>query len=273
LNEAGFAEGQNVVVEFHSAQDQPERLPALISDLVRRQVRVLVGDTASALSARATTTSTPFVFASGTDPVREGLVASLNRPGGNVTGVSFFSAVLGAKRLEVLRQIAPGAATIGMLVNPGASLVEAERRDVQTAARSVGQQLVILDVNSDRDIEAAFAAFAQGKVGALLVGTGGFLNSKREQIVALAHRHALPACYSQREGVESGGLMSYGTNIADAYRQVGIYAARILKGEKPADLPVVQASKFEFVINRRTAKTLGLDLPDKLLALADEVVE
>jgi ABC-type uncharacterized transport system substrate-binding protein len=273
LKETGLVEGQNVAVEFRHADNHLDRLPAMVRDLIRLPVAVIVGNFESAYAAKAATTTVPIVFATGGDPVAEGLVPSLNRPGGNVTGVSFFSAVLGAKRLEVLRQIAPGAATIGMLVNPGASLVEAERRDVQTAARSVGQQLVILDVNSDRDIEAAFAAFAQGKVGALLVGTGGFLNSKREQIVALAHRHALPACYSQREGVESGGLMSYGTNIADAYRQVGIYAARILKGEKPADLPVVQASKFEFVINRRTAKTLGLDLPDKLLALADEVVE
>jgi putative tryptophan/tyrosine transport system substrate-binding protein len=187
--------------------------------------------------------------------------------------VSFFSGVLGAKRLELLRQVVPRATIIAMLVNPNIPVTEAERRDVQAAAQAIGQQLVIFDVSSERDIETAFATFVQHGAGALLVGTGGFLNSERERIAALADRYALPASHSQREGVVAGGLMSYGTSITDAYRQVGIYVGRILKGERPSDLPVIQSTKFEFVLNLRAAKTLGLQIPDKLLALADEVIE
>jgi putative tryptophan/tyrosine transport system substrate-binding protein len=271
LTEAGFVEGQNVAIEFHSAEHHPDRLRALVADLIRRPVAVIVGNYDAALAARAATTTVPIVFATGSDPVRDGLVASLNRPGGNVAGVVFFSGLLGAKRLELLRQLVPGATTIGMLVNPNTVVTDAERRDVQVAAQAIGQQLVILDVSSDRDIETAFATLVQRGVGALLVGTGGFMNSNREEIVAQAARHALPTSHSEREGAVAGGLMSYGSAIPDAYRQVGIYTARILKGEKPADLPVMQSTKFEFVLNLKTAKALGLEIPDKLLALADDV--
>jgi putative ABC transport system substrate-binding protein len=273
LKEVGFVEGQNVAVEYRSADNQPDRLPALVTDLIRQPVAVIVGNTESALAAKATTTTVPIVFATGSDPVRDGLVASLNRPGGNVTGVSYFSGVLGAKRLELLRQVVPRATIIAMLVSPNTPVTEAERRDVQAAAHAIGQQLVIFDVTSGRDIETAFTTFVQHGAGALLVGTGGFLNSERDRIAALADRYALPASYSQREGAVAGGLMTYGTSITDAYRQVGIYVARILKGERPADLPVLQPTKFELVINLKTAKTLGLPIPSGVLAIADEVME
>jgi putative ABC transport system substrate-binding protein len=273
LKEAGFVEGQNVAIEFRSADNQLDRLPALVADLIRQPVAVIVGNTDAALAAKAATTTVPIVFASGSDPVRDGLVASLNRPGGNVTGLVYFSAVLGAKRLELLRQLVPGATTIAVLVNPNTPLTEAERKDVQAAAQAIGQQLIIIDISSDRDIETAFAAFVQRGAGALLVGTGGFLNSNRVRIAAVANRHALPASYSQREGVVAGGLMSYGPSISDAYRQAGIYSGRILNGEKPADLPVIRSTKFELVLNLKTAKALGLTIPPSLLVAADEVIE
>jgi putative ABC transport system substrate-binding protein len=273
LKEAGFVEGQNVALEFRSADGRHDRLPVLVAELVRRPVNVIVGNTPAAIAAKATTTTIPIVFATGSDPVGDGLVTSLNRPGGNVTGVSFFSGVLGAKRLELLRQLVPAATTIAMLVNPNNPNTEADRTEVQTAARTIGQQLIILDVSSERDIEMAFATFVQRGAGALQVGAGAFLNSYRERIVALAARHALPASYAQREAVVAGGLMSYGASISDGYRQAGIYAGRILKGEKPGDLPVMRSTKFEFVLNLKTAKTLGLDIPPTLLALADEVIE
>ncbi len=273
LKEAGFVEGQNVAIEYRWAENQLDRLPALVADLVRLPVAVIVVNAPAAHVAKGATTTVPIVFVTGSDPVRDALVASLNRPGGNVTGVVFFSEVLGAKRLELLRQLVPKATTIGVLVNPNSPETEAERKDVQAAAQAIGQQLIILDVSSDHDIETAFATLAQRGAGALLVGSGPFLTSHREQLVALAARHALPATYSLREFVMAGGLMSYGTSITDAYRQVGIYTGRILKGEKPADLPVMQSTKFDFEINLKTAKTLGLTVPQSLLVAADELIE
>jgi putative ABC transport system substrate-binding protein len=273
LKEAGFVEGQNVAIEFRSAEGQKDRLPALVADVIRRPVTVIVGNIAPTLAAKAATTTVPIIFATGSDPVQDGLVASLNRPGGNVTGVVFMTSMLGAKRLELLRQLVPKATTIAMLVNPNNPNTEAERRDVQTAALALGQQLLVLDVSSARDIETAFATIVQRGAGALITGTGAFMNSHRERLVALAARHALPASYAFRESVVAGGLMSYGNSITDAYRQVGLYAGRILKGEKPGDLPVMQSTKFEFAINLKTAKALGLTVPPKLLALADEVIE
>jgi putative ABC transport system substrate-binding protein len=273
LKEAGFVEGQNVAIEFRSAEGQKDRLPALVADVIRRPVAVIVGNIAPTLAAKAATTTVPIIFATGSDPVQDGLVASLNRPGGNVTGVVFMTSMLGAKRLDLLRQLVPKATTIAMLVNPNNPNTEAERRDVQTAALALGQQLLVLNVSSAHDIETAFATIVQRGAGALITGTGAFMNSHRERLVALATRHALPAIHAFRESVVAGGLMSYGNSITDAYRQVGLYAGRILKGEKPGDLPVMQSTKFEILINLKTAKTLGLEIPPTLLALADEVIE
>ena len=272
LADTGYVEGRNVVVEFHSAEGQPDRLRALMADLICRSVAVIVGNTVAAIAAKTATTAIPVVFYTGGDPVEVGLVASLNRPGGNITGVSFFGNVLGAKRLELLRKLVPQATTIAMLVNPNPD-AEPERREVEATARAIGQQVIILDASSDRDIETAFATFAQRGVGALLVGTGAFMINHRELLVALAARHALPASYALRESVEAGGLMSYAPSFADALRQVGAYTGRILNGEKPADLPVMRPTKFEFVINLKTAKALGLEVPPTLLAIADEVIE
>ena len=273
LGDLGYIEGKNVTIEYRWADGQYDRLSALAVDLVHLRVSVILAAGGSGLTAKAATTTIPIVFTHGGDPVQEGLVASLNRPGGNATGVVFFSSVLGAKRLELLRQLVPKATTFGVLVIPNIPETQAERRDLKAAAQTIEQQVIILDVRSDRDIETAFATFVQRGVGALLGGAGPFLLSHRERIVALAARHAMPAIYSNREYVVAGGLMSYGTSITDGYRQAGIYTGRILKGENPADLPIVQSTKFELVINLKTAKTLGLTVPQNLLVAADEVIE
>jgi ABC-type uncharacterized transport system substrate-binding protein len=273
LKESGYVEDQNVAIELRSAEGHLDRLPALVADLISRPVAMIVGNLNAALAAKAATTTIPIIFGTGSDPVRDGLVASINRPGGNITGVMFLITELGAKRLDLLRQLVPKATLIAMLVNPGSIDTEAERRDVQAAAQRLGQQLIILDASSDRDIETSFATFVQRGAGALIVGAGAFLFSNRERLVALAARHALPAIYADPEDAVAGALMSYGPSIVDAYRQIGIYAGRILKGEKPADLPVVQSTKFDLVINLRTAKALGLTVPPTLLATADEVTE
>jgi putative ABC transport system substrate-binding protein len=274
LKEAGYVEGQNVSIEYRSAEGQYDRLAALAAELVHRQVALIVGDTRSTLAAKAATSTVPIVFTTGGDPVRDGFVASLNRPGGNVTGVSFFNSVLAAKRLELLHQIVPKATIIAAMSEDSSSPdIEAERRDLLAAAQAIGQQLIVLDVSIDREIETAIATLVQRGVGALHVGTGAFMNSQRERIVTLTARHRIPAIYNWREAVAVGGLMSYAPSITDAHRQAGIYAGRILKGEKPSDLPVMLPTKFEFFLNLKTAKTLGLEIPDKLLALADEVIE
>lgn len=273
LQEAGFVEGRNVTVEYRSGEGHRDRLQAPIADFIRRPVAAIVCNAEAAHVVKAATATVPIVFATGTDPVRDGLVGSLNRPGGNVTGVTFFAGLLGAKRLELLRQLVPKAATVALLVNPGGPDAEAARQDAQAAAQATGLQFMSLDVGSDRDIERAFATFVERGAQALQFGSGAFFNSHREFIVALAAQYRIPAIYNWREAVAAGGLMSYAASITDAYRQAGLYAGRILKGEKPADLPVMQPTKFEFVLNLKTAKALGLDVPDRLLALADEVIE
>jgi putative ABC transport system substrate-binding protein len=273
LKEAGFIDGQNVAIEFRWAEGRSDRLPELGAELIRRPVAVLVGDAVSMLVAKALTASIPIVFAAGGDPVAQGLVGSLNRPGGNVTGVHFFTGVLGAKRLQLLRQLKPNAKTIAMLVHPGTPNTEAERRDVQAAAETIGQRLIVLDAGSEREVETAFAAFVQHGAEALLCGSGPFMTAHGKLLIELAARHALPACYHLREIVADGGLMSYGASVADGYRQTGLYAARILKGEHPGDLPVMRSTKFELAINLKTARMLGLDMPSGLLATADEVIE
>ena len=268
LKEAGFVEGQNVAIEYRYADNQTDRLPALAADLIRRPVAAIAGASVAMHAAKAATTTVPIVFVGGGDPIQAGLVASLNRSGGNVTGVGFLDADLAAKRLELLRQLVPKATTIAVLLDVRTQSSEAQRRDVQVAAQATGQQFFILDVSSERDIEPAFATSVQRGAGALFASAGPFMFSNRERLVALAARHALPASYSLRDFPVAGGLMSYGTSQLDAYRQAGTYVGRILKGEKPADLPVIQSTKFEFVINLKTAKTLGIEFHPQLLATA-----
>jgi putative ABC transport system substrate-binding protein len=273
LAEAGFMEGRNLRIESRYAENQLSRLPLLAAELIRLPVAVIVANSPAAHAAKAVTATVPIVFTVGNDPVRDGLVTSLNRPGGNVTGVSFLAGVLGTKRLELLHQFVPKATTIALLMNPNTAETLTERTEVLAAAHLIGLQTIVLNVGSDRDIEAAFATATERRAGALFVGAGAFMNTKRENVVTLAARHALPAIYAQREGVDAGGLMSYGTSQNDAYRQAGVYAGRILKGEKPGDLPVMQSTKFEFVLNLKTAKALGLEFHPQLLGIADEVIE
>jgi putative ABC transport system substrate-binding protein len=275
LNESGFVEGQNVAIEYRWAENRYERLPALAADLVRRQVAVIaaISGTPSALAAKAATATIPIVFGMGSDPVTFGVVTSLNRPGGNVTGASFFAAALGTKRLELLRELAPKATTIAVLVNPTSPVSDLERTDVQAAADAIGQQTMALNTSTDGQIDDAFTAIVQHRIGALLVTGDPFFMRWRDKLVALAARHVIPAMYWGREFVEGGGLISYGTNQTDTYRQAGIYTGRILKGAKPADLPVMLPTNFELVINLKTAQALGLDVPMSLLMRVDRVIE
>ena len=275
LNDTGFFEGRNVTLDYRWADGQYDRLTALAADLVRRQVAVIVapGGEISALAAKTATATIPIVYMGGSDPVRSGLVPSLNRPGGNITGVTSFIFDLEPKRLGLLRELRPNATTIAVLVNPGSPNAEIQVNDIQTAARSVGQQIDILNAGTIRDIDAAFARLAQMRADALLVAGDPIFFNRASQIVVLATRHAIPALYSRREFVAVGGLMSYGATSDESYRTAGVYAGRILKGEKPGDLPIQLPTKFELVINLSTARALGLDVPATLLARADEVIE
>jgi putative ABC transport system substrate-binding protein len=274
LKETSYVEGQNVTIDYRWAENQYDRLPALAADLVRRRVAVIVAVAdLAALAAKEATTTIPIVFTNGADPVASGLVASLNRPGANVTGIAILTAELAPKRLQLLRELMPNAAVFGVLADPAYPANQSIITDLQTAARMLGRQLVVEDARTDSDLEMAFKAFSQQRVGAVLVGSSTFYNRRIEQLAALAARLALPAIYSYREYALAGGLMSYGTSIGYAGHQVGIYAGRILKGEKPADLPVQQVTKLDLVINLKTAKALGLTIPETLLATADEVIQ
>ena len=276
LGESGFVEGQNVTVEYHWLDGQYDRLPALMADLVRRRVAVIAapGTTVLALAAKAATTTIPILFGIGQDPVRLGLVASLARPGGNATGINFFSSEVVAKRLGLLHELVRKAVRVAVLVNPAnATSAESILRDVQEAARIIGLQIQILNASTSREIDAAFATFVSERPDALFIFPDAFFTSRRVQIAASAARDRIPAAHSDRNYVAAGGLMSYGTDIADSFHQVGVYAGNILKGAKPAELPVVQSTKFEFAINLQTARALGIDVPPTLLALADEVIE
>ena len=275
LSEAGLIDGRDVVIEYRWAQDQFDRLPGMAADLVNRQVAVIAtpGSTAAALAAKAATNTIPIVFSVGADPVKLGLVASLNRPGGNVTGVSYFTNELGPKRLGLLLELMPGSTDVVVLANPKNPATDASAKDIQAAAAAVGRQLTMLYVTNNREMDAAFPTIAQKRAPALMIIPDALFTSRRVQLVTLSTRHAVPAIYSSREFAEVGGLMSYGANLPDIYRQVGGYAGRIVKGTKPADLPVEQPTRFEFVINLQTAKVLGIDVPATLLARADEVIE
>ena len=276
LKETGYVEGDNATIVYRWAENQLDRIPALATELAARPVAVIVasGGTPVALRAKAAVTTTPLVFISAEDPVKLGLVASLARPGGNLTGINFLSAELLTKRLELLRVLLPTATRLAVLVNPAnVSSTASTLREVEPAARSMGQEIQVLHASTSREIDAAFATIVSARCDALFVGGDPFLDSRRVQLVQLANHHRVPATYSGREYAEVGGLMSYGADITDAYRQLGVYAGRILKGDRPAELPVVQASKFEFVINAQTAKMLGFSVPPSLLAIADQVIE
>jgi putative ABC transport system substrate-binding protein len=276
LSEAGYVEGRNVAIEYRWAEGQNDRLPALAADLVRRQVAVIAvpASTPGVLAAKAATTTIPIVFYIGLDPVELGLVASLAHPGGNITGVTGWNVMVGPKRLELLHEVIPSATSIALLVNPASpDLAKADSRDQQTAARSLGLQLHVLDASNERDFDTVFATLVQLRAGGLVIGTDSLFNTQKEQLAALTVRHGVPTIHQYREFVMAGGLMAYGSPTADLSRQVGVYTARILKGEKPADLPVQQATKVELFMNLKTAKTLGLTVPLPLLARADEVIE
>jgi putative tryptophan/tyrosine transport system substrate-binding protein len=275
LSEAGYNEGQNVSIEYRWAENEYDRLPGLAADLIRHKVAVIAtpGSTPAALAAKRATTMIPIVFSSGSDPVKLGLVASLNRPDGNVTGMSFLTSLLVTKQFDLLRELAPATQMIGLLVNPKFPDTEAITRDAQAAADARGQKLVVANASTANDLDLAFKTLLQQRIGALLIPAEPFLFSRREQLVALAADHAVPTIYSLREFVDAGGLLSYGASNIEGWRQVGVYTGRILKGEKPASLPVVQSARFELMINLKTAKALGVDVPPTLLALADEVIE
>jgi putative ABC transport system substrate-binding protein len=276
LKDSGYTEGENVAIEYRWAENQANRLPDLAADLVRRHVSVIVasGGVPVVFAAKAATTTIPIVFLTADDPVRLGLVTSVARPGGNVTGINFFNAELVAKRLELLREMLPRAERIALLVSPSAlANTETTLRDVNVAAHAMGVQISVLRADTSREIDAAFAEIARQRPDALFVGEAPFINARRVQLVQLAAHHAIPAIYSSREFSEIGGLMTYGADISDAYRQVGVYAGRILKGAKPADMPVLQTNKFELIVNAQTARMLGLTVPQTLLTSADEVIE
>ena len=275
LKEAGYVEGENVAIEYRWAEGRYDRLPALAAELVGRHVALIVaqGGDPSVLAAKSVTSTIPIVFTSSSDPVKLGLVASLNRPGGNATGFWLYTSLLGTKRFEMMRQLFPASTLIAILVNPNNPNAQIDMPDLQDAARTVGQSISFVTARTETEIEATFAALGDKRVSALLVNTDPYFLERRDQFVALATRYSVPTIYPWREAVTAGGLMSYGASLADGYRQVGTYASRILKGEKPADLPVVQPTKFELVINLKTVKALGLQIPDKVLALADEVIE
>jgi putative ABC transport system substrate-binding protein len=275
LKDVGYVEGENVTIIYRLAEDQYDRLPELAAELVRRRVTVIAASaTPAAIAAKPATTTIPIAFITAEDPARLGLVASLARPGGNLTGINFFSSELVAKRLELLRELVPAATRVAVLVNPAnATVAETTLREVAAAGRAIGLQIQVLNASTSREIDAAFATFANERPDALFVGGDPFFNGRRVQLVHLASHHRVPAMYASRDYVEVGGLMTYGTNVMDAFRQLGDYTGRILKGAKPADLPVVQSSKFELVINHQTARMLGLTVPDKLLVAADGVIE
>jgi putative tryptophan/tyrosine transport system substrate-binding protein len=274
LAETGYVEGQNVTVEYHWLEGQYDRLPSLLADLVRRRVAVIaMANTAAALAAKAATATIPIVFGVGQDPVKLGLVTSLARPGGNATGINFFNQEVDAKRLALLHELVPKAVRVAVLVNPANATAETTLQDVQEAARAIGLQIHVLNASTSREIDGAFANLVRERSDALLVAGDGLFTSRRSQFVTLAARDRIPAAYANRDYVVAGGLMSYGTNSADRYRQIGVYTGNILKGAKPADLPVQQSTRFEFVINLQTAKLLGVDVPETLLATADEVIQ